>query len=525
VSAEPLTVPALLRRNREVHGDKPVLTTRQRSISHAEFDDASARLAGQLVASGIGKSSRVGLMMENGIEWAVIGAAVMRVGAVLVPLSTLLRPPELVDQLLTAQVTELIVTREFRGRHYLDDLERVAPGVTTLGPGRRHVALPTLRRCWTADQLPSGRAENRVVTALEDAVRPADDLVILFTSGSRGVPKGTLHTQGGAIRATAAGLAARCVGPDERLYIPMPFFWTGGFSGGLMTALVAGATLLTEALPDADSTLDLLERARATLFRGWPDQAVQLAAHPRFSSADLTDLGPGSLPAVLPPHLRAGVGARANLFGMTETFGPYCGDRLDIDLPPDKHGSCGRPFAGVQVRIFDTESGDECALGVSGEIGVRGPNVMRGMCGRSRSETFDADGFYRTGDLGRLDADGYLWFGGRRDDMFKVRGATVYPSEVEDALRKVDGVRQAFVARVPGRAGEEVGAFVVTGLAPDALDAAVRDRLSSFKVPSLWFVTDRMEDVPRTATDKVAQPVLQTLLAERGTRVGTRRPA
>ena len=108
---------------------------------------------------------------------------------------------------------------------------------------------------------------------------------------------------------------------------------------------------------------------------------------------------------------------------------------------------------------------------------------------------------------------------GRRDDMFKVRGATVYPSEVEGALRKVEGVRQAFVTKVPGEAGDEVGALVISGLAPDALDAAVRMQLSSFKVPSLWYVTERVEDVPRTPTDKVAQPALQTLIGRQGTRV------
>ena len=109
----------------------------------------------------------------------------------------------------------------------------------------------------------------------------------------------------------------------------MPFFWTGGLASGLLSALVAGATLLTEAVPEPERTLDLLERERATLFRGWPDQAARLASHPRFATADLSSLGPGSLAAVLPPAARPRPGARANLFGMTETFGPYCGARLD----------------------------------------------------------------------------------------------------------------------------------------------------------------------------------------------------
>jgi acyl-CoA synthetase (AMP-forming)/AMP-acid ligase II len=518
VAPDPLTFPALLRRNRDVHGDKPALVTHQGSITHAALEDRSAGMASRFVASGVSRSSRVGLMMENGIEWAVIGAAVMRIGAVLVPLSTLLKPPELHGQLQTASVTELIVTTEFRGRSYLFDLEVVAPGITTLGPAERHTALPNLRHIWTTGSLPSPQVEGTIVAALEETVRPADDLVILFTSGSRGVPKGVIHTHGGAIRATSAGLDCRCVGAHERLYIPMPFFWTGGFSGGLMTALVAGATLLTEAVPDADSTLDLLEREKVTLFRGWPDQAARLASHPRFASADLTNLGPGSLPAVLPPEKRPESGARANLFGMTETFGPYCGDRLDTDLPEGKHGSCGRPFDGMDVQIFDLETGDPCSPGVDGEIGVRGPNVMRGICRQARSETFDASGYYRTGDLGHLDLDGYLWYRGRSDDMFKVSGATVYPAEVESALQRVHGVRQAFVTNVPSETGEQVGALVVTDLTVDALDVAVRARLSSFKVPVLWYVTDRATDVPRTATDKVAKPALQALLTERGAR-------
>src|SRR5262249_52380220 len=249
-------------------------------------------------------------------------------------------------------------------------------------------------------------------------------------------PKGVIHTHGGALRATAAGLEARCIGAGERLYIPMPFFWTGGFCGGLLSTWLAGATLLTESEPEPERTIRFLERHRATLFRGWPDQAARIAAHPAFAAADLSSLRPGSLPAVLPPERRPRPGARANLFGMTESGGPYCGARLDTDLPPAKHGSCGRPFAGTEVRVVD------------GEIQLRGPNMMRGICGRARSEVFDAEGWYATGDLGRLDADGYLWYEGRRDDMFKVKGATVYPTEVEGGLRAIAGVSQAFVTDV-----------------------------------------------------------------------------
>ena len=116
---------------------------------------------------------------------------------------------------------------------------------------------------------------------------------------------------------------------------------------------------------------------------------------------------------------------------MTESAGPYCGAHLDVDLPAVKHGSCGRPFAGIEVRIVEPESSAAVAPGVEGEIQLRGPSMMRGICGRTRDELFDAAGYYATGDLGRLDEDGYLWFSGRLDDMVKIKGATVYPAEVE----------------------------------------------------------------------------------------------
>jgi acyl-CoA synthetase (AMP-forming)/AMP-acid ligase II len=201
---------------------------------------------------------------------------------------------------------------------------------------------------------------------------------------------------------------------------------------------------------------------------------------------------------------------------MTETFGPYCGDRLDTDLPPAARGSCGRPFAGVEVRVVDTRSGAECPPGEVGEIRLRGPNVLRAICGRTRDATFDTGGWYPTGDLGAVDAAGYLWYHGRLDDMVKVRGATVYPTEVESALRAVPGVRQAHVTDVPdpgGGGGRLVGALVVTDLPRADVVAGARERLSAFKVPARWRLTPSGADVPLTATGKVDKATLQALLS------------
>jgi len=206
---------------------------------------------------------------------------------------------------------------------------------------------------------------------------------------------------------------------------------------------------------------------------------------------------------------------------MTESAGPYCGARLDRDLPPAEHGSCGRPFAGIEVRLVDPEGREALAPGVQGEIQLRGPNMMRGICGRIRSELFDADGYYSTGDLGRLDENGTLWFAGRLDDMFKVKGATVYPTEVEHALRTIPGVKQAFVVNATSGDGtQEVAALVVSPTDHRALADAARARLSSFKVPTLWLVVADGESVPMSATGKVDKPTLQRLLLARGVRSG-----
>jgi acyl-CoA synthetase (AMP-forming)/AMP-acid ligase II len=515
-----LTLPALLATNRVERGTEQVVVTHDRAITHGGLAQESLVLAARFAAAGVDRGARVGLVLPNGIEWAVVAAAVWRIGGVLVPLSTLLRPPELEAQLDVAEVTHLVVAREFHGRRYLDDLEAVAPGiVATTAGGQRHARLPFLRAVWTIDDLPAPSVDSALVATREGEVRPADDFVVVFTSGSRGGPKGTIHTHDSALHAVASSLEARGIGPGERLYIPMPFFWTGGLAMGLLSVIVAGATLLTEAIPDPERTLDLLARERATLFRGWPDQAARLASHPRFATTDLSSLGPGSLPAVLPESQRPAPGMRANLFGMTETFGPYCGARLDRDLPDAERGSCGQPFDGVEVQIVDSDAETSCAPGAIGEIRVRGRNVMRGICGRAPGATFDADGWYATGDLGAVDAAGYLWFHGRLDDMFKVKGATVYPAEVEAAFRAVPAVRQAHVTNIEAEdGGDAVGVLVVSDAALDDLATEVRARLSAFKVPTCWYITAAADDVPMTATDKIDRSALQDLLQRKGTR-------
>jgi acyl-CoA synthetase (AMP-forming)/AMP-acid ligase II len=525
VQPEASTLPELLHCRLERDAHRKAVVSDEHSIDYAGIDIESGKIAAVLVDAGVVKGARVGVMMPNGIDWVCTAIAILRIGAILVPISTLLRSRELAQQLRVAAVTHLILVDGFRGHDYLAELREIIPAFEAHRNGQLlDAALPSLRIIWRwevlkrlAGESPSGATS--MVNALGGRVVPADDMAIVFTSGWSGVPKGVIHTHGNALRAVAAGLEVRCITREDRIYIPMPFFWIDGLAGGLLSAFSIGATLLTESIAEPDRTLRFLERERVTLFRGWPEQAAQLARHPDFATVKLDSLRPGSLDAVLPAAARSvSSKARARLFGMTETFGPYCGARLDRDMPEAKWGSCGRPLEGVEVRIVDPETGEPAKNGTPGMIQVRGRTIMRGICGLRREQVFDHDGYYATGDLGYLDADGYLYFTGRQDDMLKVKGATVYPIEVEDVLNSIPGVQRAFVVGVRTDDDKmEVGAAVVVTeeaeLQAEQLARAASKGLSAFKVPSRWLTTRSWSELPMLASGKIDKPALQRILA------------
>lgn len=495
------TIDALVRFRAHRDGPKPAVIDPSTRITYGDLDMTSRKLAAVFVGAGVRKGTRVGLIMPNSVRWVQLAVALTRIGAVLVPLSTLLQPRELVAHLKRASVQQLISVQEFRGHRYLEGLRPMRP------------ELPALQSIWTDRAVEQSRADDaaaRIAEALPAVVTPSDPMVIMFTSGSSGQPKAVVHSHGNALGAVASGLAARCIDGDTRLYLPMPFFWVGGFGGGILSALVAGATLVTEETPSAATTLRLLQQERVTLFRGWPDQAEALARQAESLGANLSSLRPGSLDALLPPSRRAQPGARAKLFGMTESFGPYCGYPADTDMPRSAWGSCGKPFDGMEIRIVEPDTGSPVPAGTTGMIQIRGPHTLRGMCRRTREDLFTADGFYPTGDLGHLDDDGFMFYHGRCDDMFKVRGATVYPGEVEEALLMIGGVEKAYVTDVDG----EVGAAIVcdTAVTTDQLRADARKLLSAFKVPTHWLILDSDDAVPRGATGKVDVAGLRELL-------------
>ena len=185
----------------------------------------------------------------------------------------------------------------------------------------------------------------------------------MFTSGSSGAPKGVVHSHGNALGAVRSGLAARCITSDTRLYLPMPFFWVGGFGSGILSALLAGATLVTEEIPQPETTLRLLERERVTLFRGWPDQAEALARHADTSRRRSVGVAAG----------QPGSPAAARAAGSTRRAGHAVRHDRSVRAVlrlPRRHrhaaaawGSCGKPFPGMEVRIVDPDSGEPVPRG------------------------------------------------------------------------------------------------------------------------------------------------------------------
>jgi acyl-CoA synthetase (AMP-forming)/AMP-acid ligase II len=534
----PPTLPGLLRHGAARHGDRDCVVTPGARLTYRQLDELSSRLAARLVLSGVGKSTRVGILFPNSADWVVAWSAAARIGAVTIPVNTFYKPAELATFLRHADVQYLIGVGSFIQHDYLERLEAVAPELAAARPPLLIPSLPQLRRVllwggsdrtWAEGGIGADRPVPDEVAAvaagMEDDVVPSDELIVTYTSGSTGDPKGVVHTHGGVVR-HARNLAALS-GVDEtaRLWTPMPLCWVGGFAFTLLRALSVGACFLTQEVFEAGPALRMIGEERVTHVSAWPGIAKTLMSHPGFASTDLSAVRSGSFYEALPEERRPpDPGLAVTSLGMSETCGPHTfwiAAEEVAGSPENYRGSFGHEVPGTRHRIVDPETGADLPDGEEGEVLVRGYSLMNGLYKRDRSEVFDEDGWFHTGDRG-LFRDGWFFFTGRQTDLIKTRGSNVAPAEVERALHAQPGVKLAFVVGVEhADDGQQVVALVVpTGdgaVDADSLVTALKRDLSSYKVPRRLFLLSD-PDVPWLVSQKVDRRALlrmaQQLVAE-----------
>ena len=520
------TVPAMWRAVLAQHADHELVVairgdgTTER-ITYGAADERSADLARRLLAAGVGKGTRVGILAPNGPDFAVGAIAAARIGAVMVPINTFFQPPEIAWLLHHSDIHTLVTTPEILGKDCLDRLEAAIPVLTHGGsdplatpefPYLRHIAvLGDARRPWTAPL--ADPLDEPMLAAAEAAVSPSDDLAVIYTSGSTAEPKGVIHTHGALVRHAHFIASEHGWTSEDRVYIPMAFFWVAGLVFGFIGPMQLGLTILTEHRFDAGDVLAFLGRERVTYATGWAHVGPALANHPDFATTDLSSLRDGYQQVLLPEERRtADPTLRVAQLGMTETCSSHTWWPPNEELPEAKRGSLGSSGPGFEHKIID-ESGEPVAVGTVGEICVRGAALMRGMVRRDRSQVFDVDGWYHTGDSARADGDGHIYFVGRTDDMIKTSGANVSPVEVERLLVAMPEIREAYVVGVPDpeRGAIVVGVVVLArgaALATPELIARCRAQLAAYKVPKRWEIVASTDPLPYTTTNKIDKRAL-----------------
>jgi acyl-coenzyme A synthetase/AMP-(fatty) acid ligase len=361
-----------------------------------------------------------------------------------------------------------------------------------------------------------------LLAAVEAQVAPADPLVIVYSSGSTAAPKGVVHSQRAVISHPHNLAQFRDLADDDVLYTPMPLFWVGGLSWTLVAAMHAGATLVFEDRFEPGATLDLIERERVTQVLGWPHMAKALMEHPSFPRRDLSSVRGGNLAMLKPADDGFDTAPKANSLGMTETLGPHTIEAKADALPAGKEGSFGRPVPGVEHRIVDPVTGEDCEVGVDGELWLRGYSLMLGVNKADRADTFTPDGWYRTGDGGHFDADGHFYYRGRLGEVIKSSGMNVTPRDVEIELESLDGVAVAYVTGIDDASrGQDVVAAVA--LDPDApagrdgetIRAELKARVANYLVPRHIEVFASPQELPWLDSGKVDRRALTRILSDR----------
>jgi long-chain acyl-CoA synthetase len=460
-------------------------------MPYGALDAASARVAGLLREHGLRAGDRVGVMLPNVPYFAVVYYGVLRAGGTVVPMNVLLKERETSFYLTDSGARAIFAWHEFEAP--------ARAGAETAGADLFEV------RPGGFEELLAGATPDSAVVA-----RAADDTaVVLYTSGTTGTPKGAELTHANLGRNVEIVAQMLEVVPDDVILGALPLFHAFGQTCGLNAALAAGAQLTLIPRFDPVKALEILERDRVTIFEGVPTMFSAMLHSEQAEAVDASTLrycvsGGAAMPVEVMRAFEARFGCGVlEGYGLSETSPAATFNHPDR---PRKAGSIGTPIEGVQLRVAD-EAGNEVVPGDAGEILIRGHNVMKGYWRRpeATAEAIDGDGWFHTGDIGRVDEDGYFFIVDRKKDMIIRGGYNVYPREIEEVLHEHPAVREAAVVGVThAELGEEVAAAVALKpgrrAEPGELREFVKSRVAAYKYPRRVWIVD---ELPKGPTGKI----------------------
>ncbi|GAB2991777.1 long-chain fatty acid--CoA ligase [Streptomyces pseudoechinosporeus] len=455
------------------------------SLTNTQLLSRVRTAARQLQDLGIGPGDVVALKLTNRVEFVILLFAAWRLGATITPVNPSMTDVEVVRQLKDSGARLLVVE---------DSTAVVADGTAVLA----------------VDELRAGAVEPDQAPLLD----PSTLALLIYTSGTTGVPKGVMLDHANIDAMVEMGRQALEVGPADRCLLILPLFHVNGIVVSVLMPLLVGASVVIAGRFDPRTFFDLVEQVRPTFFSAVPTIYSMLAALPDDVRPDTSSLrfgvcGAAPASAELLTRFEARYG-----FPLVEGYGlseGTCGSTINPVSGPRRAGTVGLPFPGQEIRIVDAD-GSEVAPGTDGEVIVKGPNVMRGYLGRpDETARVIVDGWLHTGDVGHLDAEGYLILVGRSKDMIIRGGENIYPKEIEDVLAGDPSVLEAAVIGVPDEKwGEAVVAYVQprpgSTVDSSALKALCARSLTGYKRPTAFFV---VEAIAKNAVGKIDKASLR----------------
>ncbi|MEP5567030.1 MAG: FadD3 family acyl-CoA ligase [Halioglobus sp.] len=515
------TLPQLVAQSAKAYGDRVAITDGDVQLTYPQLDEARRQAARAFVAVGLKKGERIAIWAPNIYQWIIAALGAQSVGGVLVPLNTRMKGAEAAYILRASGARWLFTVGDFLGMNYpellaAEDLPDLQATVLLEG---QSVGLQT----WEQFLAEGDSVSDEEVTKRSEALTPDDTLDILFTSGTTGNPKGVVTCHGQNIRTFENWSATVGLREDDNYLIINPFFHSFGYKAGWLACIIRGAHILPVKSFDLDAVLSQIQRDRISMIPGPPTIYQSLLAHPNRDDYDLSSLrlavtGAAPVPVALVEQMREELGFEVvvTAYGLTESCGVVSICRADDSAERISHTS-GRAMDGVEMKLVDNR-GQAVSEGGEGEIWFRGFNVMQGYLDNPEETalTITPDGWLKTGDVGVMDADGYVRITDRIKDMFIVGGFNTYPAEIENILCSMPGVARAAVIGVPDvRMGEVAHAYIVPvggeALSEAEVVAWAKDNMANYKVPR---TVDFMDELPMNAGGKVLKNELRELAAK-----------